>query len=73
MCIGRDDFLINCFGIKLGGFDLVLGVDYPITSKRMSSSDRVLPSWNKVSSALVPILGFGAARQKGERILALLH
>lgn len=33
MCIGRDDFLINCFGIKLGGFDLVLGVDYPKLQK----------------------------------------
>lgn len=28
MCIGKEDFLITCFGIDLGGFDLVLGVDY---------------------------------------------
>ena len=28
MHIGKEDFTISCFGIDLGGFDLMLGIDY---------------------------------------------
>ncbi|XP_066374518.1 uncharacterized protein [Miscanthus floridulus] len=28
MRFGKEDFTISCFGIDLGGFDLILGVDY---------------------------------------------
>ena len=28
MCIGKEDFSISCFGIDLGVFNLILGVDY---------------------------------------------
>lgn len=28
MCIRMEDIIFFCFGINLGGFDLILGVDY---------------------------------------------
>jgi hypothetical protein len=28
MHIGQEDFVISCFGIDLGGFDLILDVEY---------------------------------------------
>ena len=28
LAIGGEEFTISCFGINLGGFDLILGVDY---------------------------------------------
>jgi hypothetical protein len=28
MHIGQEDFTISCFGINLGGFNLILGGDY---------------------------------------------
>lgn len=31
MRIGKEDFAISCFGIDLGGFYLVLSVDYLCT------------------------------------------
>jgi hypothetical protein len=28
MAIGTEEFSISCFGINLGGFDVILGVDF---------------------------------------------
>jgi hypothetical protein len=28
MLIGQEEFTINCFSTDLGGFDLVLGIDF---------------------------------------------
>ena len=28
LAIGTDEFTISCYGIRLGGFDLILGVEF---------------------------------------------